>query len=129
MSKVKSEAGRRWRRDGEKERVWRKRIAEQQRGAESVRAFCRKRGLQEASFYRWRRVIRLRDREAGSRDAMPVLAPVVVVDEPLGEAASRSPEATSIEIVLGDGTTVRVPPGSTREQLDTIFAVLEPTRC
>jgi len=129
MSKAKSEAGGRWRRDGNKERVWRERIAEQQRGEESVRAFCRKRGLREASFYRWRRVIRLRDREAGSRDATPVLAPVVVVDEPLSEAASRSPAATSIEIVLGDGTTVRVPPGSTREQLLAVFAVLESTRC
>jgi hypothetical protein len=129
MSKSKNEAGGRWRRDGDKERVWRERIAEQERGGESVRAFCRKRGLQEASFYHWRREIRLRDREAAGRNATPVLAPVVVVEEPSGEAVTRSQAATSIEVVLGDGTTVRVPHGATREQVGAVFAALESARC
>jgi len=129
MSKAKSVARGHSRRSGDKERVWRERIGDQQRGGESIRAFCRKRGVREASFYRWRRVIRLRDREAGSRGATPVLAPVVVVDEPFGEASPKPHAATSIEIVLGDGTTVRVPPGTTREQLLAVFAVLEPERC
>ena len=119
-----------------KERVWREAIADHQRSGVSVRAFCRRRRLNESSFYYWRKVIR--DREAGSKqDVPPVMAPVVLVDEPLGEAAFQSsmPQASatqpsvSIEIVLGDGTTVRVPPDSTRTQLAVVFAVLEPTRC
>ena len=114
------------RRDGDKERVWRERIADQQRGGASVRAFCRKLGLHEASFYHWRRELRLRDREAVNA-ATPTLAPVVVIDEPFDGAMPSS--SAAIEIVLGDGTTVRVPPGSTPEQLATVIAVLEPARC
>jgi len=121
MSKSSSE--RRLRRNGDRERAWRQAIADQERSGESIRAFCRQRELQEASFYHWRREIRLRDRESDSKGIPPVLAPVVVVDGPLGESA------TSIEIVLTDGTTVRVPPGSTRDQLVAVFAVLEPARC
>jgi len=121
------------RRDGDKQRAWRQRIADQQRSGESVRAFCRKNRLTEASFYRWRKEIRLRDRKTADNltppAAPPTLAPVVVIDEPHGKATPQSISPTSIEIVLTDGTTVRVPPGSTREQLETVFAVLEPTRC
>jgi transposase-like protein len=126
-SVVKNVAKDRLRRDGDKERVWRQRIGDQQRGKDSVRAFCRKHGLQEASFYRWRKELRLRDREAGSNATPPVLtptlAPVVVIDEPRGESSA------AIEIVLTDGTTVRVPPDSTREQLAAVFSILEPARC
>jgi hypothetical protein len=117
------------RRDGDKQQAWRERIADQQRGGESVRAFCRKNRLTEASFYRWRKEIRLRDRKTADNLTPPALAPVVVIDEPHGKATPQSISPTSIEIVLGNGTTVRVPPGSTREQLETVFAVLEPTRC
>jgi len=164
MAKCVSE--RRLRRDGDKERAWRERIADQRRGGGTVRAFCRERGLNENSFYHWRREIRLRDREAagdaatpaatpgpatshdmpGRRPATmaddasgraPALARVVVIDDPRGgacddaseRATSSSPSAAAVEIVLGDGTTVRVPPDSTREQLGMVLAVLEPGRC
>jgi len=102
--------------------------------------------LNENSFYHWRREIRLRDREAGGNVATavptsaqrpattndapgrpPKLAPVVVIDESFDGTMSSSP--TAIEIVLGDGTVVRVPLGSTREQLAAVLAVLEPSRC
>ena len=131
MSKSKSERSGRSRRDGGKERFWREAIGQQRCGGESVRAFCRKRRLGEASFYHWRREIRLRDQEARSEVGSSVLAPVVVVDGPLGESKPRpsSESAMPIEIVLGDGTIVRVPSGSTREQLGMVFAVLEPARC
>ena len=114
-----------------KERIWREAIADHQRSGVSVRAFCRDRQLNESSFYYWRKTIR--DHESRSKsDVLPVLAPVVLVHEPLGESAPQSSATQptpSIEIVLGDGTTVRVPSGSTRTQLAVVFAVLEPTRC
>ncbi len=123
MSKSKAGAGNRP--DGGKERIWRKSIAQQQQSGESVLAFCRARGLNESSFYRWRKRIRLGDRQADStQSAPPALAPVVVVDGPL----TREP-STAIEIVLAGDCTVRVPSGATREQLGMVFAVLEPTRC
>jgi len=99
-------------------------IADQQQSGTSVLAFCESRQLNESSFYRWRKRIQLRDCEgSGKQNAPSTLAPVVVVDEPLGESA-REPSA-SIEIVLVDGTIVRVPSGTTREGLDMVFAVLE----
>ncbi len=105
---------------GGKERLWREAIAEQQQSGQAVRAFCRKRRLNESSFYYWRKQIRRGDRKAGGKkDAFPVFAPVVVVDEP----------AAAIEIVLTDETTIRVPPHATPEQLGMVLAVLEPTRC
>lgn len=121
----KSKAGDGDRRNGHKERVWREAIAEQQQSGESVLAFCRDRGLNESSFYRWRKRIRLRDHEtSGKKDVPPVLAPVVVVDEP-----STHKPSTVIEIVLAGGYTVRVPSGATREQLGMVFAVLESGGC
>ena len=89
--KSKGTVAGRLRRDEVKEREWRKLLEEQRRGDESVRAFCRERQLREASFYRWRREIGLRDREvAGGQKknkSRPVLAPVVFVEEPCGSSA------------------------------------------
>ena len=82
MSKSKG-GGKASGRDGGKEREWREIIDGQRRSGESVRAFCRDRGLHEASFYRWRREIRLRDRKVVGKDATHALTPVVVIDEPL----------------------------------------------
>ena len=123
------------RRNVGKEREWRALLGEQRGSGESVRAFCRQRQLRETSFYRWRREIALRDREAAGKQqkktSPPILAPVVFVDEPR-EAFSNS-SSPSIEIVLGGvfngGATVRVPPHSTREQLDMVLAVLEQRLC
>ena len=127
--KGKVKVGGRARHRGDKEREWREIIDAQRGGGESVRAFCRDRGLYEASFYRWRREIRLRDRKVAGQDAAHALAPVVVIDGPLDVSASSSRAATSIEIVRRDGTTVRVPPDSTREQLDMVLSVLGRARC
>ncbi len=124
----KSKAGGGGRRDGGKEPFWRGAIADQKQGGTSVQAFCRDRQLNESSFYRWRKKIQLRDIEASTRQsATPILAPVVVIDEQLGNSASE-PSAL-IEIVLVGGTTVRVPSGTTHEQLDMVFAVLGTNRC
>ena len=133
MSKSKGtgKAGRRLRRNGDKDREWREVLGEQQHSGLSVRAFCRGRGLHETSFYYWRREIGLRDREAASKrqnkTSPPVLAPVVFVDEPRDAATNRT--VASIKIVLGGGATVRVGPEATREQLDMVLAVLGQTRC
>ena len=131
--KVKTDG--RARRDGGKEREWRGLIERQRRSGESVRAFCRSKRLHEASFYYWRREIGLRDREAASsRKTPPVLAPVVFVDEPRGNSdqpreACMNGLLASLEIVLGGGTTVRVGPDSTPEQLAVVLGVLGQARC
>jgi hypothetical protein len=103
-----------------KERSWRKAIVDQSQSGLSVRAFCRMRQVNESSFYYWRKHIRQPDRnDADKQLTPPAFAPVVVIDEP----------AAAIEIVLGDGCTVRVPPHATHEQLDMVLAALESGRC
>jgi len=139
MAKLKNDLDRRSRRNEDKQRQWRRIVAEQQRGGRNVRDFCRERGLNENSFYHWRRELRLRDRETDGKRVQPAaknaLAPVVVIDEPVDAATQRSQYAatqappTAIEIALPDGTTVRVMPGVAREQLENVFSVLESARC
>jgi hypothetical protein len=124
-------AGRaKWSRD--KEQGWREVIEEQRRNGQSVREFCRGRGLKEASFYRWRQVIGRRDAEVVRADTssarMTALASVVMIDGPSDDAKS-SAVSTAIEIVLCGGTMVRVPRDSTSEQLGMVLDVLERSRC
>lgn len=54
---------RHWERDEEKEKFWRKTIAEWMKSGLSVRAFCRKNNVPESSFNAWRRELSIRDRE------------------------------------------------------------------
>jgi hypothetical protein len=56
-----------------KREYWSKLIAEQEASGEKARPFCRKRGIGEYSFYKWRR--RLRGSEA-VRFALLETAPV-----------------------------------------------------
>ena len=117
------------RRDADKERRWRGLIGKQNQIGQSVRGFCREQGLKEASFYRWRQVIRRPDRETMQAEASTsALAPVVVIEEP-GNASSHSERSVTIEILLRGGTTIRVPCGSTGEQLAMVLDVLERSRC
>lgn len=127
---VKKRMAGRGKRSKEKERQWRKTLAEQRRSGESVRGFCRERGLQETSFYWWRRQIERRDREAEvpRSKALPaeasVLAPVVVMGE--RDELTRS---VAIEIEFRGGTVVRVLGNTTGEQLGMVLGVLERSRC
>ena len=51
-------------RNGEKERLWRDVLTRQAKAELTVREFCRREGLQESSFYFWKRTIAERDRES-----------------------------------------------------------------
>jgi len=53
----------RWTRDPEKEKYWRRQIAQWQESGLSVRAFCKELGVVETSFYAWRRELIIRARE------------------------------------------------------------------
>jgi hypothetical protein len=61
-------AQRRWLRDPEKERFWKKQLHLWQQSGLSVRAFCKESGIVETSFYAWRRELIIRAREGGSVD-------------------------------------------------------------
>ncbi len=140
-------AQRTWPRDVAKERFWRKVIGDHAGSGLSVKAYCRKRGVSEASFFAWRRELAHRDvelrqpsnapqslvskrtrqtsqqNEMTERRAPPLWAQLHVTP---GEASSR--EAT-IEIVLPVGVRVLVSEGTSRQALIDVFAVLETPRC
>jgi hypothetical protein len=100
-------------RDEQKERQWRRWIAEWRASGLSVRAFCARRDLAAPSFYNWRRVL---ERRAAEKAAfVPVQ---VVADAPPARAGA-------LEVVLADGRTVRVAPGFDAATLRQLLAVLQ----
>jgi hypothetical protein len=100
-------------RDGDKERLWRRRIDQWRVSGLSVQAFCAQHGLSSASFYHWRRVL---DRRAAEE---PAFVPVQVV------ADAMPVQARLLEVVLADGRAVRVAPGFDAATLRRLLAVLE----
>jgi transposase-like protein len=100
-------------RDEQKERQWRRWIAQWRTSGLSVRHFCARHGLATASFYAWRR--RLQQRAID----VPAVVPVqVVADAPL-------PPSSALELVLADGRIVRVAPGFDAATLRQLLTALE----
>jgi transposase len=98
-------------RDADRERRWREHIAGWTRSGLSVRAYCRRHGLSEPSFYFWRRELPARDGPAGPA----AFVPVAVVPEPA---------AAGFEIVVPGGYEVRVGPGFDPAALRRLLAAL-----
>ena len=70
----------------EREQFWRHHL-DQQRGSRlSIRNYCHRHGLQDYSFYFWRRTIAERDRQGNPALARPLPAPAflpgALVDDP-----------------------------------------------
>jgi transposase len=101
-------------RDLKKESFWRRAIIEQSGSGVSVRRWCRKHGLTEASFHWWRRELRQRDAEPRSMS----LVPVHVTDDRPRDGQPR------IEIVLTDGRRVGLHGPVDRQALVDVLAVL-----
>lgn len=100
-------------RDARKEQQWRQWIQQWRASGQSVRAFCRRHGLAEPSFYAWRKVLQRR------APAPPAFVPVRVLADDATSAAG------GVTIVLAGGRTVRVEPGFDGATLRRLLAVLE----
>lgn len=74
--------------------LWRQRIAEQETGGQSIRAYCRERELKESAFYGWR--VRLRKQNTPVRFALVETKPAV-----------ETPP--SLELLLASGDRLRIP--------------------
>jgi hypothetical protein len=74
--------------------LWRQRIAEQETGGQSIRAYCRERELKESAFYGWR--VRLRKQNTPVRFALVETNPTV-----------ETPP--SLELLLASGERLRIP--------------------
>jgi hypothetical protein len=87
--------------------LWRQRIAEQETGGQSIRAYCRERELKESAFYGWRG--RLRKQNTPVRFALVETKPAVETLLPL-------------ELLLASGDRLRIP--SDAGTLKLVLAVL-----
>ena len=56
-------------RDGAKERRWRRAMTRFRRSGQTVRQFCAREGLAEPSFYHWRTELARRDRQHATKAA------------------------------------------------------------
>ena len=107
------------RRNLKKEAFWRRAVAGQSRSGLSVKAWCRKQGLSESSFYWWRRELARRTAQTGQA----AFVPIRVTEEGPGRADQQ------IEIVLTDGRCVRVTGSVDRQALADVLDVLERRAC
>jgi transposase-like protein len=101
-------------RDERKEQHWRQRIRDWQDSGLSIRAFCARRGLSQASFYAWRRELQRRDSEE------PLFVPIRLRADDL--PASVAP---ALEVLLANGRRICVAPGFDAATLRQVLAVLE----
>ena len=125
----------RGKRDGGKERFWRRTLRQWRRSGLSVRAFCAEYGLAEPSFYAWRRIVAERDQEstrvrvkpergsvrraAPASEDTPVFVPLRVI-----ETAAQ----VALEVVLERSRVVRILRGFDPDTLRQLLAVLEEER-
>lgn len=113
-------------RDLKKESFWRRMVQAQAGSGMSVRSWCRRRRVQEVTFYWWRRELARREAEACvDRDAgRPVsFVPVHISADPPVEQGGR------IEVVLAGGRRIRISGRVDRQTLSDVLAALEAPPC
>jgi len=111
-------------RSTERELFWRLALEEFQGSGLSVRAFCRREGLSEPSFFSWRRTLQERDvakPEAG-RDRVELI-PVDVV-EPVASSPDCEQTAAPLEVITPSGFTLRFHSDIEPRQLDVVLGVI-----
>jgi transposase len=106
-------------RDIQKEATWRRRLRDQAKSGQSVRAWCRQHDVTETGFYWWRRELARRDTE----DSAALFVPVHVAE------ALAEDGAASMEIVLTDGRRVRLTGPVDGQALAEVLEVLERRSC
>jgi transposase-like protein len=95
------------RRCGEKESYWREVLGRHADSGLSVREFCEREGVKQASLYAWRRRVAERDGKIVSRRTSPSPAPQPAFVPAL--LTCTEPHAGTIRIELADGTQLRAP--------------------
>jgi integrase len=105
--------GRESRRDPRNERWWDRLIREQEKSGESIRGFCRRKGVEEGSFYAWRRELRLRRREAEAA-SLSCMAAVEIQMHPNDNPMKNFPKVK--------GPTKNVPLFLTEEEVKELLA-------
>jgi hypothetical protein len=97
---------------------WRQIVLSQRSSGETVAAYCRARGIGQASFFAWRR----RLGSCGSAEFVEVKA---AADEMPAVADVADEQAFAIEVCVRGGRRMRVRAGVDRESLIETIRVLE----
>src|SRR5919109_4291173 len=99
----------------DKELFWRSMLAQFDADSLSIRDFCRRHRLREASFHNWRRELRRRDRLLASTAAKPapLFVPLTISSSPrrTDDGPGRVTAAPPLELRLPGGRVLRVRAG------------------
>ena len=120
--------------NSERETFWQGVIREQESSGVAISAFCRKRGVSQASFFSWRRKLADRDRGVAHESAVEpdravecgeTAAKFVPIELPSPPAAARS----CCEVVLPNGCRIIVPTQCDAGWLREILGALQEQSC
>jgi len=92
------------RKQEERAEQWRQRIAQQEASNQTIGAFCREHGINQPSFYTWRRRLREQPVRFALVDTSPIPPPStgqrIEVVLASGERILMAPDATTLRLVL-----------------------------
>ena len=106
-------------RDPRKEQFWRAHLTRWPRSGLSIRAYCSRHRLAEASFHAWRRTL-------ARRDATTAPAPLTFVPLHLPRTPTPGP---FLEVVLGNGRVLRLAPEVPAAVVRDLVVALEERPC
>lgn len=114
-------------RNAAKERFWRRVLEQWRKSGDSIRGYCARHRLSEASFHAWRRELARRDRQLqAERSAHASFVPLRVVADPVAErGVVEAPPV--IEIVMPRGVVVRVPANASAAAVHAVLSALGAT--
>ena len=116
--------------DASKQNRWLELIGRWQQSQLTIREFCERHQVSQASFFSWRRVLRQRgllDEPADPQTAKTAPKSPAFVKLTPGEPESTP--VTAIELVLGDRRVLRVRPGFDADLLLQLVRLLEEASC
>jgi len=131
-------------REIQRQRHWQKIVRGQQESGQSVRAYCRRAGIEESAFYWWRRELARRSRQGddlrqprrtspkgkSGRPATRRSPRIAAEFLPVHVTADRRPEGgRGVEMLLADGHVLRIQPGFDRQTLLDVLGALEGRGC
>ena len=99
---------------------WQKTIETWQNSGMSIRKFCKAEGLQESTFYNWRK--KLTDSQSQVNEQ--------VLKDPSAfiKVALPRNEHAFLELELSSGSTLRIPAGADKKTLSSVLSALREVR-
>jgi hypothetical protein len=110
-----------------KRKLWTRRIGKWQRSGMEVRAFCRWESVPESAFYWWRRRL-AQEEKPSARTKRPASGKK---DTFVPVRLTHIPQTgiSAIELVLPDGSVVRIPPEVNAQRLRGILEAVSSSSC